>query len=140
MSLPYDGYDIQEWDIVTERLITAHPLAEKDIVNSVLEAWDKIMLTKVGGELQIGVDIFPIPQIMGEFLHELIPITLAKRYPNIFRKGLTKAEKDVVCIPNNNLSLEIKTSSDGTSLYGNRSYGQESSGNNSSKKKYGYLQ
>ena len=138
MKSPYDGHDVKEWADITDEIVKKYPVSEKDIIESVQEAWEKTKQTKIGGELQIGVDVFPEPQVMGEFLHELIPVTLAKKHPEHFRKGKVKSEKDVVYNPNDELSIEIKTSSDGTNLYGNRSYGQKNSENNSGKKKEGY--
>lgn len=138
MASPYEGYSVKEWDRITEDLVAEHPLSEGEIVDAVLDAWDRIKLTKIGGELQIGVDVFPSPQIMGDYLHELIPVMLAHKYPGVWRKERLKDEKDMVFIPNDFYSVEIKTSSNATNIYGNRSYGQENSENNSGKKKYGY--
>lgn len=138
MKSPYDGHDLQEWDDITNKIVEEYPISENDIVECVKSAWDETKQTKIGGKLQIGVDVFPAPQAMGLFLHELIPVTLAEKYPEKFSKGKTKSEKDVVYSPDDNLSIEIKTSSDGTNLYGNRSYGQPNSENNSGKKKEGY--
>lgn len=84
----------------------------------------------------IGKDIFPKPQIMGFFLHELIPLTLAKRYPDKWRKEETAAEKDLIYIPDDTFSVEIKTSSSAKNIYGNRSYAQEA--NSVKKSKSGY--
>lgn len=39
------------------------------------------MQTKIGGKLQIGVDVFPSPQIMGNYLHMLIASILTERHP-----------------------------------------------------------
>ena len=65
-------------------------------------------------------------------------IYLAKRHPNAWRKEIDKADKDLVYIPNPDYSVEIKTSSSANGIYGNRSYGQENSDNNSGKSKDGY--
>lgn len=138
MASPYEGYSVKEWNRITEDLIAEHPLSEEEIVDAVLDAWDRIKLTKIGGELQIGVDVFPSPQIMGNYLHELIPVMFAHKYPGAWRKEQFKDEKDMVYIPNDFYSVEIKTSSNATNIYGNRSYGQKNSENNSGKKKYGY--
>lgn len=138
MASPYERYHIREWDRITEELIAEHPLSEKEIVDAVLDAWERIKLTRIGGELQIGVDVFPSPQIMGNYLHEMIPVMFAHKYPGIWRKERLKDEKDMVYIPDDYYSVEIKTSSNATNIYGNRSYGQENSENNSGKKKYGY--
>ena len=137
MRSPYEGRMVTYWDAITQQLIDKHPLNEDEITHIVLEAWDKIMLTKIGGKLQIGVDVFPSPQIMGNYLHLLIAALLADRHPREWRGELDKSDKDVVYIPNNCFSIEIKTSSQ-NSIFGNRSYGQEDSDNNSGKQKCGF--
>lgn len=136
MISPYDNKDISEWAHITENLISEHPLDKDELVEVVLEAWEKILSTKIGDELKIGVNIFPSPQIMGNFLHDLIPAILSKRYNTVWEIGYEKKHKDLNYIPNDKYSIEIKTSSQ-NKIYGNRSYGQESS-NNFGKKKYGY--
>ncbi|KSU87414.1 hypothetical protein AS180_13120 [Priestia veravalensis] len=138
MTSPYDNLPMEQWINVTEELVGNHPLNNDDIVSIVLEAWDRILDTKIGGELQIGVDVFPGPQIMGNYLHELIPALLSRKFPQYWRKEIIKEDKDVVYIPNNDYSVEIKTSSNPNNVYGNRSYGQENSENNSGKSKSGY--
>lgn len=59
-------------------------------------------------------------------------------YQQYWRKEIIKEDKDVVYIPNNDYSVEIKTSSNPNNVYGNRSYVQENSDNNSGKSKSGY--
>ena len=137
MRSPFEGRMIAYWDAITQQLIDNHPLSEDEIVDIVLEAWDKIMLTRIGGKLQIGVDVFPSPQIMGNYLHLMIAALLAEKYPNEWRGEIDKSDKDVVYMPDDNYSIEIKTSSQ-NSIYGNRSYGQENSDNNSGKQKFGF--
>ena len=135
---PYKNIEKSNWKLVTEKLVNEHPLSEKEIVEVVLLAWDGIMKTKIADELQIGIDIFPSPQILGNYLHELIPIILSKRYPTLWKKEFEKIDKDLVYIPDNKFSVEIKTSSNSNNIFGNRSYGQENSLNNSGKTKDGY--
>lgn len=137
MRSPFEGRMIAYWDAITQQLIDNHPLSEDEIVDIVLEAWDKIMLTRIGGKLQIGVDVFPSPQIMGNYLHLMIAALLAEKYPNKWRGEIDKSDKDVVYMPDDTYSIEIKTSSQ-NSIYGNRSYGQENSDNNSGKQKFGF--
>ncbi|GGG05387.1 ScaI family restriction endonuclease [Paenibacillus abyssi] len=118
--------------------MNSHPLKPEDIVEAVLESWEGILTTKIAGELQLGVDVFPVPQIMGSFLHELIPVKLSKKYPASWRRERDKGDKDLVYIPEDFYSIEIKTSSNKTNIFGNRSYGQENSENNSGKSKSGF--
>ena len=135
---PYEGKPIEEWSSITRKLVDEHPLSPQQIVDVVLESWEGIMKTKIAQELQIGVDVVPSPQIMGNYLHELIPVILAKKNPSLWRKEHDKSDKDLVYIPDLHYSVEIKTSSNPTNLYGNRSYGQENSDNNSGKSKDGF--
>jgi hypothetical protein len=138
MNSPYDNIPVSGWKAKTTELVERHPLKSEEIVEVVLTAWESILTTKIGGELQIGVDVFPSPQIMGNYLHELIPVILSKRYPNTWRKETEKEDKDLVYIPNDFYSVEIKTSSNKNNVFGNRSYGQENSENNSGKSKSGF--
>ncbi len=86
-----------------------------------------ILNTRIGfGEYQIGVDIFPSPQIMAFLLHELIPLELQRRHPGIWRRDNSTDEKDVVHVPDDNYSFEIKASSSRNNIFGNRSYAQPS--------------
>lgn len=137
MNSPYIDRAVTDWDFITQKLIDKHPLNESEIVDIILKSWELIMQTKIGGKLQIGIDVFPSPQIMGNYLHMLIAAILTERYPNDWRGEIDKSDKDVVFVSDENFSIEIKTSSQ-NSIYGNRSYGQENSDNNSGKKKYGY--
>ena len=138
MSSPYDRLAFYDWRVKTKELVDEHPLDTDEIVDVVLDAWEGIMRTKIADELQIGVYIFPSPQILGNYLHELIPVYLAKRHPDLWRKEQDKSDKDLVFIPDVDFSVEIKTSSSANGVFGNRSYGQENSDNNSGKSKDGY--
>ena len=137
MNSPYEGKPVSQWDSITYDLIQKSPLDEKEIVSIVLEAWDKIKFTKIGDELQVGIDVFPSPQIMGNYLHLMIAALLEKKHPSVWRREKVKGDKDVVCITDDDFSIEIKTSSQ-NKIFANRSYGQENSDNNSGKEKYGY--
>jgi hypothetical protein len=85
---------------------------------------------------KIGKDIFPKPQIMGFLLHELIPLELAAKYPKLWREEKTTSDKDIVYIPNDYYSIEVKTSSNPTHIYGNRSYAQAATENKKAKSGY----
>lgn len=137
MVSPYEGTVLSQWNSITQGLIDQHPLGEHEIVEVVLEAWESIMTTKIGGKLQIGRDVLPSPQIMGNYLHMLTAAILTERHPDVWRGEIDKSDKDIVYIPDDTYSVEIKTSSQ-NSIYGNRSYGQKNSDNNSGKQKYGY--
>jgi len=135
---PYENLPEIQWKETTKRLINDHPLSQDVLISTVLEAWDRILRTKIANELQIGIDIFPTPQILGNYLHELIPVLLEKKYPGQWTRDIEKKDKDLVCVTNPYYSVEIKTSSNANNIYGNASYGQEDSANASSKTKDGY--
>ena len=135
---PYDNLPMSQWKAKTNELIANHPLDTNELVEVVLEAWEGIMKTKIAGELQIGVDIFPSPQILGNYMHELIPAILRKRHPGVWGRDIEKSDKDLVYLPDPNFSIEIKTSSNPNNVFGNRSYGQEGTGKDSGKSKSGY--
>lgn len=135
---PYENLPEIQWKETTKRLINDHPLSQDVLISTVLEAWDGILRTKIANELQIGIDIFPTPQILGNYLHELIPVLLEKKYPGQWTRDIEKKDKDLVCVTNPYYSVEIKTSSNANNIYGNASYGQEDSANASSKTKDGY--
>jgi hypothetical protein len=121
----------------TRRLIAAHPLSSKEIVEVVLLSWDAIFKSKIGPHgFRIGKHLFPKPQIMGFLLHELIPLEFSARYPLVWRGDKSSGEKDLVHVPDDGFSLEIKTSSHKTQIFGNRSYAQQST--DSKKSKAGY--
>ena len=67
MASPYEGRPESQWSRITEQLVNDYPLELDDLVDAVLDAWDGILMSKIAGELQIGVDIFPGPQIMGNY-------------------------------------------------------------------------
>lgn len=125
MASPYNGLPPEKWLKVTQKLVKEHPLATDEIVEVVLDTWDSIFSSRMGTKgFTIGKDIFPKPQIMGFFLHELIPLELATRYPKHWRGEKSASDKDIVYIPDEQFSVEVKTSSDPRHIFGNRSYAQ----------------
>lgn len=122
---PYDGLPETGWLKVTDRLIAEHPLETKEIVEVVRASWNAIFDTRIGpAGFKIGPDIEPQPQIMGFFLHELIPLEFERRYAGKWRRQKLKTEKDLVYLPESRFSVELKTSSHASQVFGNRSYGQ----------------
>jgi len=124
---PYQELPAHKWASKTVELIQAHPLQPTEIVEVALQAWSSIFESSIGG-LHIGTDLFPTPQIMGDFLHALIPHEFSRRYPGKWRKEQEASEKDLVCIHRPEYSTEIKTSSHPRNIYGNRSYAQPDQG------------
>jgi hypothetical protein len=134
---PYVGLPPEQWVEKTRELARQYPLQAEEMVGVVLQAWRDIFDSRLGPKaFQIGKDIFPQPQIMAFLLHELIPLELATRYPQQWRRDSSGAEKDLVYIPDERFSLEIKTSSSVSGIFGNRSYAQPTLGNKKSKSGY----
>ncbi|MBS5531714.1 ScaI family restriction endonuclease [bacterium] len=136
MQSPYENRNRSEWQAITEDLIKAHPLKEQDLIDAVFAAWDGIFNTMLAGKLKIGTDIHMKPQEIGSFLHALIPYELEQRFPSDWRRDKSGDEKDIVCVANNNFSIEIKTSSNKTRIFANRSYAQDTT--DAKKSKTGY--
>lgn len=132
---PYKDKSVNEWKDITQSLIDEHPLNIEHLVKITLSSWQDILNSKIG-DYKIGKEIFPTPQIMGIFLHELIALKLEKAFPHICRREQDSGDKDVVCINDEGYSIEIKTSSNPNRIFGNRSYSQET--NKSKKSKSGY--
>jgi len=117
---PYDGKDIEQWGGITDTLIKLHPLKPDEIVEIVLKSWDDIFNSKIGS-FQIGKEIFPAPQMLSFFLHELIAHNLGLKYPDLYKVGTEKSEKDVHSIKEPLHSIEIKASSHPNQIFANRS-------------------
>lgn len=134
MESPYKNKKVAEWQNVTKEIIKKHPLNLEEIRNVVLESWDIIFESKIGRKpYSIGKDIFPKPQIMGFLLHELIPLNFETKYPRKWRKEKNSNDKDLVYILDDFYSIEIKTSSNPNSIFGNRSYAQKTENKKKSK-------
>lgn len=134
---PFAGKAVTSWEGITDKLLQAHPLDSVTIVEVVLAAWQSIFDSKMGSRgFQIGKDMFPKPHIMGFFLHEMIPLELAGRFPKKWRGDKTSAEKDLVYLPDPQYSVEIKTSSHPNRIFGNRSYAQKTTAGKKAKSGY----
>jgi hypothetical protein len=75
---------------------------------------------------------------MAFLLEELIVAEAAARFPQVWRGCRAKNEKDLVCITDDSLSVEIKTSSHSSQIFGNRSYAQPSAKGKKVKSKSGF--
>ncbi len=135
---PYTGVSQEDWEETTRTLVAQHPLKRDEIVEMVLKAWDGIFESRFGSRpFAIGTHIFPKPQIMAFLLHELIPLELNAKYSETWRGDESANEKDLVYVPDDRYSIELKTSSSANGIFGNRSYAQP--GTNPKKSKSGYL-
>lgn len=120
MTSPYST-DKSTWAATTRRLVDAHPL-KNELVKIIKKSWSDIFASSLGGYV-IGKHLFPDPQVIGFFLHELIALNLAALYPGQYWKGCQATEKDVEC-STPRFSFEIKTSSHKSAVFANRSYAQ----------------
>lgn len=121
-SSAYLNQPTSDWSSITKSLIDAHPLRDS-IVRVVLESWDALFTSNIGG-LTIGKELLPAPQIIGFLLESLIAHKLSVSHPGKWKRGTVKSEKDVVCLFDNSLSIEIKCSSSLKQIFANRSYAQ----------------
>lgn len=134
---PYKNLRQKDWLKKTEELVATHPVPKNEWVQIVLQAWHDIFDSSLGPKkFRIGEHIFPKPQIMGFLLHELIPLELESRYPNLWCGDRCATDKDLVYLPDDRFSVELKTSSHASQIFANRSYAQESS--EGKKNKSGY--
>ena len=123
---PYAGLAPGEWLVKTRELLDAYPVSAKEVVEIVLDQWNSIFESRVGRHgLRIGEHIWPKPQVMGDYLHELIPYEFQARYgASTWRRDQSGAEKDLVNVEDDFFSTEIKTSSHKSQIFGNRSFAQ----------------
>jgi hypothetical protein len=136
---PYFGVeDPNELLTTTKDLVAAHPLPGPDIAAAVMRSWESIFQSRLGSGFHIGREIKPEAQIMGFLLHALIPLELAKDHDG-WRAGLEARDKDVVYMPNELYSIEIKTSTNPRQIFGNRSFGVEGPGEGKKEKDGYYL-
>lgn len=126
MKSPYTEQNLDEWKSITLDLLEKNPLNQKEIVEIILNAWECIFQSKIC-DLKIGEDIHPNPQMMGYFIETVVASHLAKKYPDTWKHGKEKIEKDIVCLINEDYSIEVKSSSSSKQIFGNRSYAQQQS-------------
>ena len=120
---PYDGHRVEDWKAITEDLVKAHPLFADEIRTLVTDGWNEVFESRIGSKgLRIGIDITLKGQALGALLHELIPREFADAHPTLWRPEETATDKDLVFIPDDNFSIELKTSSDPNQIRGNKSY------------------
>ena len=135
---PYHDLPVDAWSAKTKEPIEKHPLDVAEIVEIVLRAWKDIFVSSLGTrQYQIGKDIFPTPQVLGFLLQEFITLELKEKYPDEWRGEVSSLDKDLVYIPDNSYSIEIKSSSQ-RGIYGNRSYAQKGDATKVKKSKSGY--
>ena len=136
MASPYLGVPKGEYCAVTRSLLDRHPLSESDIVSSVLEAWNHLWDSRIGW-LPMS-EFEPPAQVTGLLFEQLLAKVLSARFPDTWRSGHRSNEKDIHCISDESMSIEVKTSGypGGNTLRGNRSYNQKTDA--PKKRKCGY--
>jgi len=135
---PYKRKTVAQWSAITDKLIASHPIKPDEIVETVLKSWEDIFNSKIGS-FSIGKEIEPVPQIMSFLLHELVAHYLSLKHPGVYKVGTEKTEKDIHCITDSSLSIEIKGSSHPNQIFANRSYAQPQSGNGQKDKNGFYI-
>tara|TARA_R110002072_G_C7927600_1_gene531448 strand:- start:990 stop:1586 length:597 start_codon:yes stop_codon:yes gene_type:complete len=135
---PYAGLSEQDWESKTKELIHEHPIDIDELVEIVNSSWSSIFASAIGTQkLMLGKDIVLSPQFTGSILGTLISHEFSSRHPKLWRPEEAKHDKDLVYLPDDCFSCEIKTSSSASRIYGNRSYAQPQSGD-ARKSKDGY--
>lgn len=126
MVSPYFNQPVEQWAETTDKLIRQHPLTAELILKSALISWSRLWSTWIGDN-KIGFpicDIDPPATVIGYMFEKLFAKELAVQLPGLWRGG-TGSEKDLHCINNSAMSVEMKASGQlGYKIYGNRSYGQ----------------
>ena len=135
---PYFGVPESEWAAITRQLIAKHPLPGTLLVDTVLKSWSAIFESRLGSGFKIGVDIKPVPQIMGFFLHAQYHSNLRKLFP-VGVQTPSLQNEILSFISDNEFSMEIKTSSHPSQVFGNRSYGIDNPGKGKKAKDSYYL-
>lgn len=127
MASPYQGLPEEEWYAKTQELINAHPLDFETIKDVTNKSWNTLWSTTIG-ENQLSINLYELnvpATIVGYFFEKLFAKELEIQQPDFWRGGNSKEDKDIVYIPNDLYSIEIKTSGQlGLKIFGNRSYGQ----------------
>lgn len=126
MESPYFCKPVQQWAAITETLVQRHPLTMGLIHDAALLSWNRLWTTWVG-DRTVGfplAEIDPPATVVGYMFEKLFSKELAVRLPGAWRGG-RGAEKDLHCLMDESLSVEMKASGQlGDRIYGNRSYGQ----------------
>lgn len=107
---------------VTLNKIKELPIPITEIPEIVIDSWNEVFeISNPSKSFSIGTNVFPKPQMMGFFLEILI----GKKFEQKSKDWLfdpTGYSKDLTNTKNEELSIEIKTSSNKSHIYGNRSY------------------
>ena len=132
-----------DWEPKTLELIEQYPLSLNELRDIALQTWQILWQTRIGtGQSAIRLDEIDVPaMVVGYFFEKLYVRELGTRYPNQWRGGRSRDEKDIVCLTNPFFSTEMKSSGQlSRKIYGNRSYAQRAERDSSTSKveKSGY--
>lgn len=141
MASPYENQPVEQWDEITKKLISDHPLDKDQLLETAISSWEQLWSTRVGGA-DVGVplvDLDPPATVVGYFFEKIFSKRLAEQLPGQWRGG-KGSEKDLHCITKPEMSVEMKSSGQvGYKIFGNRSYGQKNENAEAVKKdKSGY--
>lgn len=135
---PYKNKPEGKWLEITEGLVNQYPLKTDEILEIALLSWERIWKSEIGGEIKIS-DVELPATVIGYFFQKLFAHELKERYPSDWIGERVKSDKDLVNLKNSLFSTEMKSSGQmGYSLFGNRSYNQESQSSSATKDKSGY--
>lgn len=123
---PYANQPIHKWQDITNELVKQYPLSNQEIVDIATVSWSRLWSSVIGRKINISEVELPAT-VVGYFFQRLFSHELSSRYPGEWKGEELKSDKDLVHIINPNFSTEMKSSGQlGYSLYGNRSYNQQS--------------
>lgn len=137
MTSPYDGVPETQWLETTRQLVASHPLTRELIHDAAIVCWDRLWSTKVGDAITGFplAELDPPATVVGYFFEKIFSKELAQRLPGQWRGGQSGTEKDLHCLSNEAMSVEMKSSGQlGLKIFGNRSYGQKTENEELAKK------
>lgn len=124
MDSPYIASPTEKWLEITGRLANEHPLDMIFFRDLILEIWELLWESRIGGS-QYGLsmaEIDPSAPVVSSFFEKLLTNRLSRLQPGIWRGG-AGIEKDIHHVPDPALSIELKMSGQlGFKVFGNRSY------------------
>lgn len=126
-SSPYRGKPESRWPAITKTLIARHPLTTETLRDVAIASWKRLWQTTIGeGAYKLSLSELDVPAMVIGYLFEvLVGKDLELRFPGMWRGSASKAEKDLVHLPDRQFSIEMKSSGQrGDKIFGNRSAGQ----------------
>jgi hypothetical protein len=126
INSPYLNQPVDNWKNITQNLVNQYPISQKELLDIAIISWSRLWGSVIGGEINISEVELPAT-VIGYFFQKLFSHELSRRYPQTWKGEELKSDKDLVNKDNCDFSTEMKASGQlGYSLFGNRSYNQES--------------